>query len=259
MTIVKDVDLSHFSRLLAFGDIHGQYDLFLKSCKLLQRTPDTAVVSPGDLIDRGPKSYMTALHFLVSESAFATRGNHEQLLIDGFLKGSRESAIDHLMCGGEWIDAYHDDDLLFLATKLDELPHVLDVEFHGKRICFSHADIPTHSLNRFSTSEKRDILWNHKAHMRNGVASRCDLAVHGHKILREPKLVDNRLFLDTKAGGMNYDEIDLKHGLTCIEITPYTANLYTFYPTRLGIEMKVYPEHDRRIVKIRKLLKMNNN
>lgn len=66
-------------RTLVIGDIHGCYDemlLLLAKAGIGERDK---VVSVGDLVDRGPKSFEVVQHFMERKSRFfAVRGNHEQ-------------------------------------------------------------------------------------------------------------------------------------------------------------------------------------
>lgn len=73
-------------RLLAIGDIHGQYALLEKLLGLVAPTTDDQLVFLGDYVDRGPETSRVISCLLALQAAFPhtvfLRGNHEQLMLD---------------------------------------------------------------------------------------------------------------------------------------------------------------------------------
>ncbi|WP_199438629.1 metallophosphoesterase [Vibrio owensii] len=254
---VEHYNLEHLERLLSFGDIHGEYDLLMFAYEQLKRRPCDAVITCGDTIDRGPKSFQTALHFCVAENTLATLGNHEDMLLKGALDFNRVSAIDHLYNGGEWITDYHEDELSHLCKLIEEKFHlVIKATFAGRRFTFSHADIPNNNPNRIPPAEIHDILWNHKAHRDLFIAKRADLVVHGHKVFKQPRITGNRIFIDTGAGFINSSlEDEPTTGLTCMEVTKRNVYLHRFVKLLNGkLEHYVTPDTDETLCNLRLLL-----
>ena len=66
------------------GDVHGYYNTFEYLLKSLELKRDDVVVLLGDLIDRGPKSAHMVKYVMESKNTYTIRGNHEQMMIDGF-------------------------------------------------------------------------------------------------------------------------------------------------------------------------------
>ena len=66
------------------GDVHGYYNTLESLLKSLELKRDDVVILLGDLIDRGPKSAHVVKYVRESENTHTIRGNHEQMMIDGF-------------------------------------------------------------------------------------------------------------------------------------------------------------------------------
>lgn len=83
------------------GDLHGCYDEFMSQLNGVDFNYSIdRMFSVGDLIDRG-KDSMKCLELTREKWFHAVRGNHEQMLIDGYYKGGDHSVI-HRFNGGEW-------------------------------------------------------------------------------------------------------------------------------------------------------------
>mgnify|MGYP001374003596 CR=1 FL=1 len=66
------------------GDVHGYYNTLELLLKNLKLKSDDVVILLGDLIDRGPRSAHVVKYARESENTHTVRGNHEQMMIDGF-------------------------------------------------------------------------------------------------------------------------------------------------------------------------------
>jgi len=66
------------------GDVHGYYNTLESLLKSLELKRDDVVVLLGDLIDRGPRSAHVVKYVRESDNTYTIRGNHEQMMIDGF-------------------------------------------------------------------------------------------------------------------------------------------------------------------------------
>ena len=66
------------------GDVHGYYNTLESLLKSLELKRDDVVVLLGDLIDRGPRSAHVVKYVKESDNTHTIRGNHEQMMIDGF-------------------------------------------------------------------------------------------------------------------------------------------------------------------------------
>ena len=93
---MRDIDLENNlqSRLdngrsvWVIGDVHGHIRTLESLVGQLDPDERDAIVMLGDLIDRGPKSAHVVRYVRVTEGVFSIRGNHEQMMIEGFDESS---------------------------------------------------------------------------------------------------------------------------------------------------------------------------
>ena len=72
----------------AVGDVHGHFTTLEALVGRLNLGEGDAIVMLGDLIDRGPKSAHVVRYVRGTERVFSIRGNHEQMMIEGFDESS---------------------------------------------------------------------------------------------------------------------------------------------------------------------------
>jgi len=84
------------------GDVHGFSDTLELLVRSLNLDEGDAVVILGDLIDRGPASAQVVNYVRGTESIYSIRGNHEQMMIQGF--DERSFFMDRSMDSRLW---YH--------------------------------------------------------------------------------------------------------------------------------------------------------
>ena len=92
MGIVRDFKLegrlqnakNNGSNIWVIGDVHGFFITFQKLVEKLQLKENDIVVMIGDLIDRGPRSAQVVNYVKTTKNFYCIRGNHEQMMIDGF-------------------------------------------------------------------------------------------------------------------------------------------------------------------------------
>jgi len=77
-------------RDIIIGDIHGCYDELLELLAELAVTDDDRVISVGDLVDRGPKSFEAWKFFEARRNSVVLMGNHERKHVRGVLSYSQE-------------------------------------------------------------------------------------------------------------------------------------------------------------------------
>ena len=70
------------------GDVHGFFDTLELLVRNLGLNEGDAVVMLGDLIDRGPASAQVVKYVREAGNHFTVRGNHEQMMIQGFDESS---------------------------------------------------------------------------------------------------------------------------------------------------------------------------
>ena len=72
------------SNVWVVGDVHGYFKTLELLVQKLHLKENDSVVMLGDLIDRGPRSAHVVKYVRESENMHTIRGNHEQMMIDGF-------------------------------------------------------------------------------------------------------------------------------------------------------------------------------
>lgn len=150
--ILDTVDLSDKRKVFVVGDIHGCFTLLEQGLSKVgfDREQD-ALVSVGDLVDRGPESSRVE-EFLEYPWFFPIQGNHEQMCLPQYAGTSW-----HVMNGGAWIAEYGDsfgrDAVKALGKKLNDLPIALEVVRGEKKYGFVHASL--YDVDDWSEIENR--------------------------------------------------------------------------------------------------------
>ena len=80
------------------GDVHGYFETLEALLQKLELEEGDAVVMLGDLLDRGPESAKIVRHVRRTERLHSIRGNHEQMMIQGFDESSffRDRSMDSI-------------------------------------------------------------------------------------------------------------------------------------------------------------------
>lgn len=201
------------------GDIHGCADLLGALLRLLPR--DCAVVSVGDVCDRGPDT-RGAVDLLLERSAVGVQGNHEQWWLDWLEHGKAEHIAEGLaMLGEPTLRSYgiRGTRTWELAPQQERVPEAhrawfqaltpaMDLVVDGQPYWVCHAGISPFlelegrraeevvpHLARFSPDM---LLWP-KFHPRYGVPVDRPV-IQGHVPLRRPEDHGFAISVDTGAG-----------------------------------------------------------
>lgn len=129
------------------GDLHGCYDQLqaLLTHVKFDSTVDR-LFSVGDLVDRGPKNLECA-NLIYEPWFFATRANHEQMMIDYMSYGRFTPNVSYgegaawIPNGGVWMHQHDKTELADLAQSLDMLPFVISVGEGDGRFNVVHAEL----------------------------------------------------------------------------------------------------------------------
>ena len=121
------------SRVMAVGDVHGQYDKLKKLMRKIKFDPaQDKLIFLGDLIDRGPESlqcfdYVMHLQKQHPESVIYLMGNHEREMLDYYdaLAGTKDELDVRLLNRtSQWL-VYGGDKTLPQLQKLKKSPFIL--------------------------------------------------------------------------------------------------------------------------------------
>lgn len=234
------LDLSTRRRVFVCGDIHGCFALLdARLAELSFDWTQDALISLGDLIDRGPDS-IGALAFLQRPSVWAVRGNHEQMLLDAWANPESDAAARDLVTnGGDWFynlpETAGPDSISQngIGNAFAALPLAIEAKTPGGRtIGIVHAGVPgdnwrhirelpaavafdpaVHWDNRTEPQAMAEhMVWDRRsiqdalrfAHLGHEPAefppvAGIDHVFHGHNIVRRPVRLGNTTWLDTGA------------------------------------------------------------
>jgi serine/threonine protein phosphatase 1 len=165
------------------------------------------VISVGDIVDRGPQS-LQCVSLLDEPWFYCVMGNHEDMIHMGYALYQN---------GAQWCGELSDTESQFVLDHFNALPDAIVVD---DRIAVTHAAMPPRFFNQnqkdFNLEEhfygyeidrrltdEVFIYWDRTEIFDDSVMPHFDLTVHGHTKLKEPRLVKNRLYIDTGLASGN--------------------------------------------------------
>jgi len=206
-------------RVYAIGDIHGRLDLFAPLVAAIERDDGTrgdagtTIVLLGDLIDRGPDSsgvIEAARSLQARRKVRIITGNHEEMFLEAiedievlrhFLRfGGSETVLSYPVDRGAFAVAEirAAQDLMRAAVPETDLAFMRSFE-DGIAIggyFFVHAGVrPGKPISAQDVQEMRWIREPFLSHR----GDHGFVVVHGHTIVPEPEVFDNRIGIDTGA------------------------------------------------------------
>ena len=187
-------------RTFVFGDIHGQYNLFLNIIKHINPQKEDRFIFVGDLIDRGPDSCIL-LDFLINFkddfNCDFILGNHEQMLL-GAMEGKSDFNYWLKFGGKNTLDSYKSEYNYPPKVKKEHLSFIKSfvdyVELENYII--THASFnPNEDVKKFSDSFYR---WNTPLVTEKHVSGK--LFILGHTRVDVPYRFDGCVLIDTCSG-----------------------------------------------------------
>lgn len=213
------------------GDIHGHKAKFARALASVEFNPEQGdrLFYVGDLIDRGNDNLQILGKQLHWDYFYSTIGNHELMLMDAFEKSpiSTPYTFDgfthsnlHIKNNGRWFARLRQSTRDHVYQQVSGLPVTMEVKTAWGDIGLVHAEVPLgftswpSFVEAVQTSPRvfEQALWGrdimriaHEYDARaldypdtinlpiNGV----DVVVHGHTLVKKPKLIGNRLYIDT--------------------------------------------------------------
>lgn len=203
------------NRLFFVSDIHGELPTLLHALETLGfEVGKDLCIHAGDLFDRGRYNMETVNHFLDDDSGsfYTVLGNHCCFGFQNHDANTDESALWWIN-GGEWaFDQLTQEGRNGLASRLEVLPYVIEVDHNEYKFGVVHACVPQDfpSWDEFvgvlevgNKNLLHEITWG-----REFVEySKCDAfrkpldgvkyTIHGHTPVKQPLLVGNRWHIDT--------------------------------------------------------------
>lgn len=121
------------------SDLHGMLDKFYAAYDRVKFDPSKdRMFCCGDLIDRGSDSER-CLKLVEKDWFFATRGNHEDMLLMGATQAYGQRY--HSNHGGEWFYSLKKDKRERYAALVEAMPYAIEVETDAGLIGIVHADV----------------------------------------------------------------------------------------------------------------------
>ncbi|NCI18214.1 serine/threonine-protein phosphatase [Cronobacter muytjensii] len=198
------IDGAAWRRIYIVGDLHGCLALLVSALKAERFDPRVdALISVGDLIDRGPDS-PGCLALIGKRWFFAVRGNHEAMALEALETGDGALWAGN---GGNWYFALGDSaqrEVNAQLARARELPLVIEIRSGARTLVVAHADYPA---SRYAWQQPLDthaVVWS-RARVHRLQAGReehidgADAFYFGHTPLREPLVRGNLHYIDTGA------------------------------------------------------------
>lgn len=184
------------------GDIHGHFDVLNYALKSLGFSKKDALVSVGDLIDRGDQNIEVLSFFINTENTYGVFGNHEDFAIKAMLYDIAKEKNIWLSNGGWWHKDYPE---LFIKGLLKgiykKFRYALEIEYGGYKFGVCHAEYPFDDWDReLKKKDTSALVWNRvevQKQYSNRVVKNVDFLIHGHTIFKEPYIIGNQHWIDT--------------------------------------------------------------
>lgn len=214
------------------SDIHGQKAKFERALAKVEFSPEQGdrLFCVGDLIDRGTNNLQILGNQKHWDHFYSIIGNHELMLMDEFeerplnqsfgMYGSGQPSTTHSMNGGKWFAKLRQSTRERVYQQIKNLPITIEVKTAWGTIGLVHAEVPLGHTSwqsfveavQTSTRVYEQALWGREiiriAHEYDARAldypgtitqtiDGVDVVVHGHTLIKSPKRIGNRLYIDT--------------------------------------------------------------
>jgi len=195
------------------GDIHGRFDLVYENLKEVDFNPNKdRLFCVGDLIDRGPYS-QHVIDFLKLPFVFATRGNHEDMLLGYFEEFPNATDEDFYYAGVRNGMTWFLDETIEkrkeIIEALYQLPLVIEVNTERGLVGLVHADVPkkmSWTEFKFAIENNNEVVIETALWGRTRLMNEIDEEIRGlgrlyvgHTVQEKVKKLGNVVALDTGA------------------------------------------------------------
>lgn len=205
--MVKRFPRNDVGRDFVVGDIHGCFSKLEEQLAVLGFNEETdRLFSTGDLVDRGPENERV-VEFLRKPWFHSVRGNHDQMLLDGYHQPEQWAAC-HAMNGGLWFYDLLPAEQLGIVDLFMTLPLAIEVKVGNNYVGIVHAEVPNHDWNDvFDLNEEKleKLLWSRDkiAYQDNRRVARIDRVYVGHSAGKDVRVLGNVHYIDTGSGFSN--------------------------------------------------------
>lgn len=139
------------------GDIAGRFDELM--LLLVQMPKDEKIILVGDLVDRGPKSREVVEFAMNTPNVITLKGNHEDMMVDYFLKTGRYDKGIWEMNGGNATLMSYSKDSVSATVPTDHIEWMKNLPLYYKEddLYVSHCPWP---FELGEGAHMFDALWN---------------------------------------------------------------------------------------------------
>jgi len=190
-------------RLIAIGDIHGRLSKLTGLIEQIAPTRDDRLVFLGDYIDRGAESFECVELLIRMQKelphTIMLRGNHEDFIVSLFMGNLSPYQRDVWlkMNGGEMTMASYRNSGCYLKEH-QAFYEKLPLKWETDEYFFCHAGVrPGIPLE----GQKPSDLLGIREPFLSSNENFGKVVVHGHSIVKTPDIRQNRVNIDTGAGG----------------------------------------------------------
>jgi len=130
----NNTSINNNEKILIIGDIHGCYkELRSVISKAESSHSFSAIISVGDVCNKGPKSLEVIRYIRSQTNFFSVRGNHDE----GALYAALGDEKRRKKAKYSWVGEMSDEDIAWLA----ELPYTITIPFQDAKVVVVHAGL----------------------------------------------------------------------------------------------------------------------
>lgn len=207
------------------GDIHGCFSRLqqLLNYTILFDYSKDRLFCVGDLVDRGPESYMV-LDWLSQPWFHSVKGNHEEMIINAFTTSNTQDINLSYNNGGRWFfELYFPEKQEPYVNAFLQLPLSITIDTDKGKVGIIHAEVFHNDWNIMQNATKKGTpeypiypiggpgwsnrmaneyaLWSRKKYKAQDqtIIQNIDTVYCGHTPLKQSTTLGNQVYIDTGA------------------------------------------------------------
>ena len=169
------------------SDIHGQYKAFIKMLEKIQFKETDVLYILGDIIDRGPEVIELYNYIKSKDNIHLLMGNHEKMMSDYFILGSKRSFYLWIENGGdatyEQLKSYDTKFTDEMAEFFYNLPYYQIIEHDGQKYILCHAGMYYSPEKTFDENIDHNLFTDYFVWLRDNPYLHTPddhIIIHGH-------------------------------------------------------------------------------
>lgn len=200
----QKIDLSDKRKVYAVGDIHGCFTDLEQALWNVRFDPNQdALISVGDLVDRGPESHL-AIKYINKPWFYRCLGNHDMNTLEVY----NGEAYYALWNQANWLETLSKEEQLKHVEILNDAPFLLEVSTpKGLKVGFVHASLHLNDWNENILYPDFDAFVYHRSMAKKLIdpswepnIKNIDKVFFGHTALTDAVKRGNCRWIDTGSG-----------------------------------------------------------